>query len=301
MSSLPPLTAVRAFEAVARHLSFTRAADELGMTQAAVSYQIRILEERVGMPLFLRKPRQIALSETGMRLAPQVHQAFDLLREAFAETRNQVDNLLVISTVVTFASQWLAQNLGLFQLEHPEIAVRLDSGNAMVDLINGEVDIGIRSMAEPQGNGLVSHLLVQSDFTPLLSPALADSIGGITRPEDLLKLPMLDAQDEWVEQWFAAAGVPGYSPVGRPNFSLGVQSLLATAAMAGQGVTMLTPAFFRDEIATGRLLQPFDLLAPAGRGYYLVYAESRRNALKIRTFRDWMLAATAFMRPSTQA
>jgi len=301
MSSLPPLTAVRAFEAVARHLSFTRAADELGMTQAAVSYQIRILEERVGMPLFLRKPRQIALSETGMRLAPQVHQAFDLLREAFAETRNQVDNLLVISTVVTFASQWLAQNLGLFQLEHPEIAVRLDSGNAMADLINGEVDIGIRSMAEPQGNGLVSHLLVQSDFTPLLSPALADSIGGITRPEDLLKLPMLDAQDEWVEQWFAAAGVPGYSPVGRPNFSLGVQSLLATAAMAGQGVTMLTPAFFRDEIATGRLLQPFDLLAPAGRGYYLVYAESRRNALKIRTFRDWMLAATAFMRPSTQA
>ena len=301
MSSLPPLTAVRAFEAVARHLSFTRAADELGMTQAAVSYQIRILEERVGMPLFLRMPRQIALSETGMRLAPQVHQAFDLLREAFAETRNQVDNLLVISTVVTFASQWLAQNLGLFQLEHPEIAVRLDSGNAMADLINGEVDIGIRSMAEPQGNGLVSHLLVQSDFTPLLSPALADSIGGITRPEDLLKLPMLDAQDEWVEQWFAAAGVPGYSPVGRPNFSLGVQSLLATAAMAGQGVTMLTPAFFRDEIATGRLLQPFDLLAPAGRGYYLVYAESRRNALKIRTFRDWMLAATAFMRPSTQA
>ena len=301
MSSLPPLTAVRAFEAVARHLSFTRAADELGMTQAAVSYQIRILEERVGMPLFLRKPRQIALSETGMRLAPQVHQAFDLLREAFAETRNQVDNLLVISTVVTFASQWLAQNLGLFQLEHPEIAVRLDSGNAMADLINGEVDIGIRSMAEPQGNGLVSHLLVQSDFTPLLSPALADSIGGITRPEDLLKLPMLDAQDEWVEQWFAAAGVPGYSPVGRPNFSLGVQSLLATAAMAGQGVTMLTPAFFRDEIATGRLLQPFALLAPAGRGYYLVYAESRRNALKIRTFRDWMLAATAFMRPSTQA
>ena len=300
MSSLPPLTAVRAFEAVARHLSFTRAGEELGMTQAAVSYQIRILEERVGMPLFLRKPRQIALSETGMRLAPQVHQAFDLMREAFTDTRSQVDNVLAISTVVTFASQWLAQNLGLFQLEHPGIAVRLDSGNAMVDLINGEVDIGIRSMVEAQGNGLVSHLLVQSDFTPLLSPALADSIGGIRRPEDLLKLPMLDAQDSWVEQWFAAAGVPGYSPVGRPNFSLGVQSLLAQAAMAGQGVTMLTPAFFRDEIATGRLVQPFDLLAPAGRGYYLVYAESRRNALKIRAFRDWMLAATAFMRPSTQ-
>lgn len=301
MSVLPPLTAIRAFEAVARHLSFTKAGEELGMTQAAVSYQIRILEERVGAPLFLRRPRQIALSETGARLAPQVHQAFALMRDAFAETSDQVGNLLSISTVVTFASQWLAQNLGLFQLAHPEIAVRLDSGNAMTDLLNDEIDIGIRSLTEPQGNGLVSHLLVKSDFTPLLSPTLAASIGGIKRPEDLLKLPMLDAQDEWVEQWFAAAGVPGYSPVGRPNFSLGVQSLLGTAAMAGQGVTMLTPAFFREEIAAGRLMQPFDLLAPAYRGYYLVYAESRRNVPKIKAFREWMLAATAYMRPDEAA
>src|SRR6476661_1842831 len=164
MSTLPPLTAIRAFEAVARHLSFTRAGEELGMTQAAVSYQIKILEERVGAPLFLRRPRQIALSEAGARLAPQVHQAFSLMREAFADTRGQIDNVLTISTVVTFASQWLAQNLGIFQLQHPEIAVRLDSGNAMADLINDEVDIGIRSLAEPQGRGLVSHLLVQSDF-----------------------------------------------------------------------------------------------------------------------------------------
>ncbi|SEP78427.1 transcriptional regulator [Devosia sp. YR412] len=299
MSSLPPLTAIRAFEAVARHLSFTKAGSELGMTQAAVSYQIRILEERVGAALFLRKPRQIALSEVGARLAPQVHQAFGLLHEAFADTRGQVDHVLAISSVVTFASQWLAQNLGLFQLEHPEIAVRLDSGNAMADLVHDEIDIGIRSLGAPQGNGLVSHLLVKSDFTPLLSPALADSVGGIRRPEDLLKLPMLDAQDEWVEQWFAVAGVAGYSPAGRPNFSLGVQSLLAQAAMAGQGVTMLTPAFFREEIAAGRLIQPFDLLAPAGHGYYLVYAESRRNAPKIKAFRDWMLATTAYMRPAS--
>ncbi|PXA99363.1 LysR family transcriptional regulator [Nostoc sp. 3335mG] len=294
--SLPPLSAVRVFEAVARHLSFTRAAEELGMTQAAVSYQIKLLEERIGAPLFLRKPRQIALSDVGTKLAPPVRQAFELMREAFAETRGEVDGLLSISSVVTFASQWLAQNLGLFQLAHPEIAVRLDSGNAMADLVHGEFDIGIRSLAEPQGNGLVAHLLVKSDFTPLLSPTLAASVGGIRRPEDLLKLPMLDAEDEWVEQWFSAAGVPGYNPSGRASVSFGVQSLLGTAAMAGQGVTMLTPAFFRDEIASGRLYQPFDLLAPAGRGYYLVYAESRRNAPKIRAFRDWMLAATRFMR-----
>ena len=296
MSSLPPLTAVRAFEAVARHLSFTKAGEELGMTQAAVSYQIKILEERVGAALFLRKPRQIALSEVGARLAPEVSKAFELLRAAFADTRGEADNLLTISAVQTFSSQWLAQNLGLFQIAHPNIAVRLDSSSDLRDLIHDEFDIGIRTLAQPPGDGLVAHLLIKADFTPLLSPGLAASIGGIAKPEDLLKLPFLDPEDEWLEQWFAAAGVPGYSTKGRPVSVMGLQSLLGTAAMAGRGVSMLTPAFFRDEIAAGRLIQPFELLAPAGRAYYLVYAESRRNTPKIRAFRDWIMEATEGLR-----
>lgn len=299
--ALPPLTSVRAFDAVARHLSFTRAADELGMTQAAVSYQIRLLEERLGAVLFIRKPRLIMLSDVGEKLAPQVRQAFEMLREAFAETRGDVDGLLTITTVPTFASQWLAQNLGLFQIDHPEIAVRLDSSSPMVDLLNEEFDIGIRTLAEPNARGLVSHLLVKADFTPLLSPALADSIGGVREPADLLKLPMLDPQDEWWTMWFEAAGVPGFSTEGRPMSTMNWQSLLATAASAGRGVTMLTPALFRDEIATGRLIQPFPLLASAGRGYYLVYPESRRNVPKVRMFRDWMLEATAYMREGRDA
>lgn len=294
--SLPPLTAVRAFDAVARHLSFTKAGEELGMTQAAVSYQIKLLEERVGAPLFIRKPRQIALTDVGDKLAPEVRQAFEILRDAFADTRGEVDGLLSVTTVATFASQWLAQNLGLFQIAHPDIAVRLDSSSTMVDLLNDEFDIGIRTIPGPQGKGLVSHLLVKADFTPLLSPALAQSIGGIHEPQDLLKLPILDPQDEWWEQWFTAAGVEGYSSQGRPLSVMGWQSLLGTAAAAGRGVTMLTPALFRDEIASGQLLQPFPLLASAGRGYYLVYPESRRNARKIKMFRDWILEATAYMR-----
>jgi LysR family transcriptional regulator, glycine cleavage system transcriptional activator len=297
MAVVPPLTAVRAFEAVARHLSFTKAADELGMTQAAVSYQIRIIEERVGAPLFLRKPRQIALTDTGAQLAPQVRQAFELLRDAFASTRGKLDGLLSITTVPTFASNWLAQNLGLFQVAHPDIAVRLDSTSGMVDLLHDQFDIAIRTLpsAKP-APGLAMHLLIKADFSPLLSPALAASVGGVARPEDLLKLPILDPQDEWLDQWFAAAGVAGYSSQGRPISHLGLQSLLGTAAMAGRGVAMLTPGFFHDEIASGRLLQPFDLLATDGRGYYLVYPESRRNTPKIRAFRDWLLAATAPLR-----
>jgi len=297
MSALPPLTAVRAFEAVARHLSFTRAAGELGMSQAAVSYQIRILEERVGTPLFVRRPRQIALSETGAQLAPQMRQAFDLMRNAFAEAHGRLEGMLTITTVPTFASNWLAQNLGLFQVDHPDIAVRLDSSSAVVDLLHDEFDIAIRTMTGPTaGPGLVAHLLIMADFSPLLSPSLADSIGGVTRPQDLLKLPLLDPQDDWYPRWFAAAHVPGYSGQGRPQSQLGLQSLLGTAAMAGRGVAMLTPGFFHDEIASGRLLQPFPLLASDGRGYYLVYPEARRNAPKVRAFRDWLLSATEPLR-----
>lgn len=294
--SLPPLSAVRAFECVSRHLSFTRAAEELGMTQAAVSYQIKLLEGRLGATLFVRKPRQVELSAAGARLAPQVQQAFELMRDAFEDTGEAIDGQLSISTVPTFAGQWLAQNLGLFQIAHPEIAVRLDADSILVDLMHGEVDIGIRTLASPPADGLVSHLLVKADFSPLLSPALAESIGGVSKPADLLRLPILDPQDEWLEQWFTAAGVAGYSAEGRPVSMLGWQSLLGTAAMAGRGVAMLTPALFRDEIASGRLLQPFPLLASDGRGYYLVYPESRRNAPKIKLFRDWILEATAYMR-----
>lgn len=295
MSALPPLTAVRAFEAVARHLSFTKAALELGMTQAAVSYQIKILEERIGAPLFLRRPRQIALSETGARLAPDVSAAFETLRNAFAHTRGQVEGTLSITSVPTFASHWLVQNLGHFQVEHPDLAVRVESAPRVVDFAAEDFDVGIRgtSVAIP---GLIQHLLLSADFTPMLSPKLAATIGGINEPADLLKLPMVDADDPWFWTWFEQAGVSDYSIDKRPISRLGSQNLEAAAAIAGRGVAMLTPAFYADDIAAGRLIQPFDILASDGHGYYLVYPEGRRNSPKIKAFREWLLPATAPMR-----
>lgn len=295
MSALPPLTAVRAFEAVARHLSFTKAAEELGMTQAAVSYQIKILEERVGAPLFLRKPRQIALSEAGQRLAPDVSFAFETLRSAFAASRGQVDGTLSISSVPTFASHWLVQNLGHFQIEHPDLAVRIESAPRQVDFATEEFDVGIRgSYAVAQG--LIGHFLLSADFAPMVSPKLAASVGGLHEPADLLKLPMIDADDPWFRMWFDQAGVTGYSVEKRPISRLGSQNLEAAAAIAGRGVAMLTPAFYAEDIAAGRLMQPFDILASDGHGYYLVYPEARRNSPKIRAFRDWLVPATAGLR-----
>ena len=291
-SKLPPLQAIRAFEAAARHASFTKAADELGMTQAAVSYQIKVLEERIGTPLFLRKPRQVALTETGQRLAPAITEAFALIGDAYAAARGGADGLLCISTVQTFASNWLARHLGSFQIAHPALAVRLDTSSHLVDFAREAVDIGIRSGG---GNwpGLATHLLFRADFTPMLSPKLADSIGGVKTPADLLRLPILDPEDAWWKAWFVAAGLPADELARRTGSSMGSQASLGSAAMAGHGVAILTRALFAAELGDGRLIQPFDISGDDGHAYFLVYPESRRNVPKIKAFREWILDEVA--------
>ncbi|MBN9243689.1 MAG: LysR family transcriptional regulator [Mesorhizobium sp.] len=286
---LPPLAAVRVFEAAARHLSFTRAADELGMTQAAVSYQIKVLEERVGVPLFLRKPRQVALTEPGYRLAAAATDALALLAQAYAEARGNAEGVLSITTVLTFASNWLAPHLGSFQMAHPSLAVRLDTSSTLLDLSRESFDIAIRS-GEGKWPGMVAHPLVWADFTPMLSPGLAAKIGGVKEPADLLKLPILDPGDPWWLQWFTEAGLPVTDLATRPDSRMGAQTYEANAAMAGQGVAILTRPFFLAELAEGRLIQPFDLLCNDGRGYWLAYPEASRNVPKVRIFRDWLLA-----------
>ena len=173
-AALPPLAAIRAFEAAARHMSFTRAAAELGMTQAAVSYQIKLLEERLGAPLFLRKARSIELTEAGERLAPRTSEAFDLLREAYGRFVEGEQTTLTINTMHTFAAQWLAPRLGTFQLIHPDVAVRLETTQRLVDFAAEEVDVVVRS-GHGKWPGLVAHRLLKVRFTPMLSPALAAS------------------------------------------------------------------------------------------------------------------------------
>lgn len=296
--SLPPLSAVRVFEAVARHLSFTRAGEELGMTQAAVSYQIKLLEQRIGAPLFLRKPRQIALSEAGARLAPRVREAFGTLRRAFAEIDGRTDKTLAVSAVPTFASQWLAANLGLFQISHPEIAVRIESSATIVDFAGEEIDVAIRSTGKI-GPGLVGHPLAKVEFAPMVHPSLVAQYD-IRTPADLLRVPQITPDDPWVAAWYRLAGVSTETLVGRPFARLGYQSMEAAAVMAGRGVAMLTPLFYGDEIAAGRLVQPFDLVGWDGHHYYLVYPESRRNVPKIKAFRDWLVPATEVLRRREQ-
>ncbi|WP_048645237.1 LysR substrate-binding domain-containing protein [Nitratireductor soli] len=290
--ALPPLAALRAFEAAARHGSFTRAGEELGMTQAAVSYQIKVIEDRVGTPLFVRRPRQVVLTETGRRLAPAVSDAFERLAAAYAEARGTMQTTLTISVAQTFATNWLVQNLGAFQMLHPMLAVRLEATQHMVDFQTEDVDAAIRG-GHGQWTGLAMHKLLEANFSPMLSPRLAETIGGIAKPEDLLRLPLVEPGDPWWNQWFAAAGVVTDSTSGPPSPRLGVQTLAARAAVAGRGVAILTPALYRDEVAQGLLVQPFDLICTDGLGYWLVYPEGRRNVPKIRAFREWITGAVA--------
>lgn len=289
---LPPLQAIRVFEAVARHLSFTKAAEELGMTQAAASYQIKLLEERIGAPLFLRRPKQIELTEPGQRLAPAVSEAFSLLSGAYQAARAGAEGVLCVSTLLTFASNWLAQHLGSFQVAHPLLAVRVDTSNRVVDFAREDIDIAIRS-GGGKWQGVETHMLFRADFTPVLSPRLAASIGGVKEPADLFKLPILDPGDIWWKEWFALAGLSADELAERPGTSMGAQAYEANAAMAGQGVAIVTKALFKNELADGRLIQPFDLVGDDGHAYWLVYPTARRNVPKIRAFRDWILAEIA--------
>ncbi len=283
-----PLNALRVFEATARLGSFTRAGEELGMTQTAVSYQIKLLEENVGEPLFLRRPRQISLTETGERLAPKVAEAFDLLQQAMASVREAAADTLIIHSTATFAQQWLSRHIGKFQLRHPSIAVRLVTSPTVIDFSREAADVAIR-WGKGGWQGLACHRIMVLDFSPVLSPKLAEDVGGIRAPADLLKLPIISAGDPWWRQWFAAAGIDDPGLERFPKNEFGTQILDASIAMAGQGVAIVNPGHFQEDIAAGRLYQPFALTCTDGRDYWLAYPESRRNVAKIRAFRNWIL------------
>lgn len=291
MDKLPPLSAIRVFDAVARHLSFTAAAGDLGMTQAGVSYQIRLLEDRLGGPLFLRKPKGIELTALGSRLARPTREAFDTLRAAYAQPSGP--DTLSISALPTLAGNWLSQRLGRFQMDNPGLAVRLEASDHFVDFNREDIDVAVR-YGMGGWPGLTEHRLFEIDFSPMMAPAMIERHGPLTDPAQVVPLPWLDPQDPGWAAWLGAAGVDRPSDCApRPALSLGTQIHEARAAMAGEGVALLTPRFFRLELATGALVQPFAVTATLGRSCWLVYPPARRNRPAIRAFRKFILAEAA--------
>ena len=292
MRRLPPLAAIRVFEAAARHENFTLAATELGMTQAAVSYQVKALEDRIGAALFVRERGRARLSPLGQRLLPALTQAFDAMAAAFAITRQEDEGTLTITTTYTFANTWLAWQLGLFQLQHPELAVRLETGDAIADLAGGDVDLAIRA-GDGRWRGLHCDLLLKSDFTPMCSPEFLRTVerelGRQVQTSDLPDQTLIGPQDEWWTIWFRDAGVPYDRSLRRGGIRLDTQANEGRAAMGGQGFALLTPFLWRGDLVSGRLVQPFAQTSTAGYAYWLAIPPERMNIAKIKRFREWLL------------
>jgi LysR family transcriptional regulator, glycine cleavage system transcriptional activator len=294
MRKLPPLAAIRAFEAAARTENFTAAAAELGMTQAAVSYQVKSLEERLGAPLFVREKGRVRLTPLGVRLVPALSSAFDSIEAAFSSHREEDESLLTISTTHTFANTWLAWRLGAFQVDHPELAVRMTTSNELIDLRSGEADVAIRA-GRGDWEGLEHHELFKSSFTPMASPACVTEaeakLGRKLEPGDMPHQHLINPSDDWWHQWFSDNGVPvDESVFRRPGIRLDSQADEGHAAMAGQGFTVLTPLLWKGDVAAGRLCVPFpDRVSTRAWAYWLVYPSERRMIPKIKRFREWLV------------
>lgn len=288
MARLPPLNAIRVFEAAARHQNFTQAAAELGMTQAAVSYQIRLLEERLGTSLFARIKGRVWLSEAGRRIAPLVANAFETLEDAFSGLVAEDQALLSLSAAQSLATTWLAPRLGRFQVRHPSLAVRLSTDNRLIDFSTGEFHAAIR-VGRGDWPGLKCHFLFRMAFSPICTPDFVRA-HDLTRPEQLLDVPRLSPRDDWWADWLADVGIAAPAAAADPGLVLDNQVMEANAAIAGSGIAMMTPLFWRDELAAGRLVQPFPHIHVTSRSHWLVYPEGRRNQPKIAAFRDWILA-----------
>jgi len=287
MLPIPPLSAVRAFEAAARHENFSRAAEELAMTQAGVSYQMKLLEERLGAPLFVRKGRCMVLTDLGRRIAPRVTEAFTALGEAFAIARSENASVLAITAPRTFATNWLAGRLGDFHIIRPDLAVRLDVTDQMIDLGSSEFDVGIRGLRAP-APGLVSHFLMRMPVTPLANPSFL-ATHKLETPADLHSAVRISPEDDWWDLWFDSLAVDEREGAARSGIRFESQVLDGHAAIAGHGVAILSPPMFQPAIDAGLLVQPFPQVANYGNAFWLVYPEHKRNLPKVRAFRDWLL------------
>jgi LysR family glycine cleavage system transcriptional activator len=284
---LPPLASVRAFEAAARLLSFTEAAQALGMTQAAVSYQIKLLEERLGVPLFQRLGRGVVLTAQGQALAPIIIRAFDQMRAGFASLHADTAAILTISCTNSFAHLWLAPRIGQFQMLQPDLAVRIHISDHVIDLAQESVDIAVRG-GDGSWPGVDAELLTRNRVAPMCSPDFLAKIGPVRDATDLIDAQQLSPHDFWWDRWFAAMGIVHEPRTGIPLLVLDSQVLEGRAAMAGQGFAILIPSLWRREIEAGLLVEPVPSCVVNTMDYWVVYPHANRNQPKVKAFRDWI-------------
>ena len=281
-----PLNALKAFEASARHLSFTRAAIELAVTQAAVSHQVKALEERLGSTLFRRLPRGLALTDEGQALLPTLRDSFDRIAGVLEQFEGgHIREVLNVGVVGTFAVGWLIERLPEFKLAHPFVDLRLSTNNNRVDIAAEGLDFAIR-FGDGAWHSTEAERLFAAPLSVLCIPEIADRL---SKPQDLHGETLLRSYraDEW-PSWFAAAGVAAPTVKG-PVFDS--SRTMVEAAILGAGVALAPPLMFQHQLAAGAIQQPFQTFVTHG-SYWLTWLKSATTTPAMRSFRAWMLAAS---------
>jgi LysR family glycine cleavage system transcriptional activator len=289
---LPPLTALPAFDAAARHLSFTKAAAELNLTHGAISRAIRNIEDRLGVLLFERDTRSMRLTAAGAAYAAEIGAALDRIGSAtLVATAHRTASVLNVSTSDGFAGRWLVPRLHRFHRANRDFDVRLSTSGVFADFVRDGIDIAIR-YGMGGYPGVVSEFLSEEDVSPVCSPALLQGDHALLKPRDLKHHTLIhdNFRIGWAT-WLRHAGIDDINPESGVRFDSATYAV--EAAVHGEGVLLGRSALVSAELATGRLVKPFDLALKSAWKYYVVYPEGALRQKKVRAFRDWLFEEMA--------
>ena len=290
---LPPLNALRAFEASARHRSFSRAAEELNVTPAAISHQIKGLEEFLAAKLFLRAKRTLMLTPAGQTLLPGIRKGFAAFSEAM-EAFGQYDEsgMLTVAVTPSFAAKWLVHRIEHFNRAHPDVDIRMTTSMGLIDYAREGIEIGVRYERGDYEDLVAEHLL-STEITPVCSPRLLRGERPLKTPQDLQHFTLLHEDSHRHEKmypdwamWLRVVGVNSVDPSHGLRFDSAGET--QTAAVEGVGVALGRTTLVSDDIAAGRLVRVFDLVLPSDFAYWIVYTESSIKRPKVKAFRDWL-------------
>ncbi len=286
---LPPLNSLKSFEAAGRLLSFTLAAQELNVTQAAVSHQIKVLEDFLGVALFIRNPRQLALTTQGKGLLPDVIEAFDKVSSAIGSlSQEPVSKIISVRLAPSFAAKWLSPRLKYFWLQYPEIDLCMYHAHAAVDFEREQIDLAV-TYGKGLWPGVVAERLLSLDFFPVCSPAFMHNDKPLSDIRNLRYYTLLhDANYECWTDWLTLAGMQDI----RANKGTITDdtNVLIQAAIDGQGIALGSTTFVEDHLQSGRLVKPFDIVLENEFAYYVVCPQAHLHNPAVRAFKDWLLS-----------
>ncbi len=288
---LPPLNSLKSFEAAGRLLSFTRAAHELNVTQAAVSHQIKLIEGYLDVTLFVRTPRKLVLTEQGRALLPDIIEAFDKLSNAIGAVRQEPSSKMIsVRLAPSFAAKWLSPRLKYFWLQHPEIDLCLYHANPAVEFDREEIDIAV-TYGKGDWPGVVADPILSLDFYPVCTPAFMTNDRPLSNIDNLRYYSLLhDANYECWSDWLKLAKIEGINA--NKGTIIDDTNVLIQAAVDGQGVALGSTTFVQDLLDSGKLVKPFDITLVNEFAYYVVCPEAHLKNSSVQAFKNWLLALT---------